>query len=407
MAYRWWLGAFLWFAASAAAGSHEFVIPLSQGKLSIRQVNAPIAQQLHLPNPPGVSELSLAGPAATDFLGAMNACLWRGCSMQLRGDTAVLRLTELAPESLCRRASRLTRIIAAEEYPAATAAQARRWGLALPGRVEPNRPLVVLVHGLDADRNDCVPIGELIRQSGWQVAYFSYPGDQPIDDSAALLARSMQDLRERFPQMRVDFVTHSMGGLIARDYVEGPGYAGGVDRLIMIAPPNHGSSWARLRSALSVQKNLDLRRDDADWRWSWLVTEGMGEAGSDLLPGSEFLTQLNARPRRSGVNYTIVAGNHSAVARVEADWIESLGSCVPTFARTWWGLRYCYRGLHDSAERMRTAAADTDGVVLVENVTIDGVKDFVILPADHRSLFLPEGGQAPAALPVVIDRLRR
>ncbi|HSZ57942.1 MAG TPA: alpha/beta fold hydrolase [Tepidisphaeraceae bacterium] len=407
MAYRWWFGASLWFAASAAAASHEFVIPLAQGKLSIRQVNAPIAQELHLPNPPGGGELSLADPAATDFLGAMNACLWRGCSMALRGDTAVLRLTELAPESLCRRASRMTRIIAAEEYPAATAAQARRWGLALPGRVEPNRPLVVLIHGLDADRNDCVPMGELLRQLGWQVAYFSYPGDQPIDDSAALLARSMRDLRERFPQMRVDFVAHSMGGLIARDYVEGLEYAGGVDRLIMIAPPNHGSSWAHLRSALSVQKNFDLRRDDADWRWSWLITEGMGEAGSDLLPGSEFLAELNARPRRAGVNYTIVAGNRSAVARVEADWIESLGSCVPAFARTWWGLRYCYRGLHDGAERMRTAAADTDGVVLVENVTIDGVKDFVILPADHRSLFLPEGGQAPAALPVVIDRLRR
>ena len=407
MSYRWWLGVVLSLCTSAAA-SQQYVVPLHQGKLWVSEINAPIARELHLPNYPTAAELDLNGPAATDVLCAMNAVLWHGCSMELRRDAAVVRLDGPSPaESLCRRLSRMTRIIAAEKRPADTAAQARRWGLSLPARVDTSRPLVVLVHGLDADRNDCIPIGELLRQRGLQVAYFSYPGDQPIDDSAALLGRSMHSLRARFRDLRIDIVAHSMGGLVARDYVEGPDYAGGIDRLIMVAPPNGGSKWAHLQTALSVQENYYLRRDEPDWRWTWVITEGMGEAGSDLLPGSDFLKQLNARPRRAGVKYTIIAGNRSAVARVEAELIEALGSCVPQFARGWWGFGHCYRGLHNEAEQLRTETGETDGVVSISSARIDGVSDCVIIPADHRALYLSDDGQPPAAWPVVKDRLTR
>ena len=42
---------------------------------------------------------------------------------------------------------RMTRIIAAERAPVATAAQARRWGLNIPDRINGNLPLVVQVGG--------------------------------------------------------------------------------------------------------------------------------------------------------------------------------------------------------------------------------------------------------------------
>jgi len=41
---------------------------------------------------------------------------------------------------------------------------------------------------------------------------------------------------------RVNIVTHSMGSLVARSYVQSADYANEVDNLIMIAPPNKGSS---------------------------------------------------------------------------------------------------------------------------------------------------------------------
>jgi pimeloyl-ACP methyl ester carboxylesterase len=402
-----WLAVLLVATSASAATSREYVIPLREGKLPVAQVNATVSRELHLLNFSSRDELDLRGSGAADTFCALNACLWRGSAIELRDDSAVLRLEELPAESLCRRASRMTRLIAAEKYPLATATQARRWGLSLPQRVDRNRPLVVLVHGLDADRNDCVPMGELLCQNGWQVAYFSYPGDQPIEDSAALLARSMHDLFQRFPGIHVNIVAHSMGGLVARDYLERPEYVGFVDRLIMVAPPNHGSSWAHLRSVLSAQENYYLRRDEPEWRWSWVITEGMGEAGSDLLPGSGFLTDLNARSRRAGVKYTIIAGNSSTVTEVEAALIESLGTCVPTFARTWWGFGYCYRGLHDKAERMRCEAGNSDGVVSLSSAALDGVSDLVVVHADHRALYLPDGKSAPAAWAVVKDRLSR
>ncbi len=41
---------------------------------------------------------------------------------------------------------------------------------------------------------------------------------------------------------QVNLVTHSMGSLVARSYVQSSSYANNVDNLIMIAPPNRGSS---------------------------------------------------------------------------------------------------------------------------------------------------------------------
>jgi pimeloyl-ACP methyl ester carboxylesterase len=380
---------------------------LHEGKARLAEINAPISHELGLLNFPTGDELDLSPTAAADSLCALNACLWRGCSASVRGNSLVLRLQDLPPESLCRRMSRMTRIITAEKHPQSTAVQARRWGLQLPQQLDPSKALIILIHRLDADRNNCIPIGELLHQQGFQTAYFSYPGDQPIDDSAALLAHSMGMLHDRFPHMQLSFVAHSMGGLVARDYVEGPNYLGHVQRLILVAPPNAGSSWAHLRPVLSAQENYYLRQGEPDWCWTWVITEGMGEAGSDLLPGSEFLLQLNRFPRRPGVRYTIIAGNKSDVSLVEANVVDSLSRWIPSFARTWWGIGRCYRGMQDKAERLRTGPDDSDGPVSLDSARLAGVSDFVVLAADHRSLYLSDAGKPPVAWAVINDRLRK
>jgi len=41
---------------------------------------------------------------------------------------------------------------------------------------------------------------------------------------------------------KVDIVAHSMGGLVARSYIQGNSYRNDVDQLIMLGTPNHGSS---------------------------------------------------------------------------------------------------------------------------------------------------------------------
>jgi pimeloyl-ACP methyl ester carboxylesterase len=394
-------------AAPLWAGTHQERVPLRNGHLQIHDLNAALCRSLRLPTCPAHDEVNLNGPAGPDFLFAVNACLWHGCSFRVvDNSTALLTIADdVNPAGKLDAVRRLSRVYVAEKAPHATAAQARNWGLSLPAAIDPNRPLAVLIHGLDSDRCDCAPLGELLQSSGQQIAYFSYPGDQPIADSAALLGRCLQRVRSTHPGLRIDIVAHSMGGLVARSYVEGPDYAGGVDRMILVAPPNHGSSWARFRSLLSIQENLYLRRVDPNWHWTWFVTEGLGEAGNELLPGSEFLMRLDAVPRRAGVRYTIIAGNHSSVSRVEGNCVAQIAGWFPTRTRGWWGFRRCYKGLTHVANRYHTETSDGDGPVSLASTRLTGVSDYIVLPADHVSLYMPVDGNPPVAWPVIRSRL--
>lgn len=391
---------------AAVAQTREYSIPLDHGILQIHDLNAALCNELHLPNCPDRGKVDLKAPLGSDFLLAVNACLWKGCSLEIRdASSAILHLQRSDSVSKIEAIRRLSRVYTAEKEPRTTAAQARNWGLLLPAEVDSSRPLVVLIHGLDADRSDCAPIGQLLLASGEQVAYFSYPGDQPIADSAASLGRALRQLQTKFPGLTIDIVAHSMGSLVARDCVEGPDYAGSVDRMILVAPPNHGSGWARLRTLLSIEENSHLRHDDPNWHWTWLVTEGLGEAGTDLLPGSDFLKHLNSRPRRLGVRYTIIAGNRSGVDRVEGNCVQRIANWIPRRSRNWWGVRNCYCSLEQRANRLHSRSGESDGPVALSSTRLSGVSDYVVLPADHISLYLPEDGNPPAAWPVIRQRI--
>lgn len=52
----------------------------------------------------------------------------------------------------------------------------------------------------------------------------------------------LDDALEHSDSGKVDIVAHSMGGLIARSYIQGETYRGDIDQLIMLGTPNHGSS---------------------------------------------------------------------------------------------------------------------------------------------------------------------
>src|SRR5438105_11707305 len=125
----------------------------------------------------------------------------------------------------------------------AKADQAKLWGLKLPPNLDQERPLVVLIHGLDSDSGVWSSMAKLLEDEHYQVAYFGFPSDGPIQDDADRLASEMAALHEAFPRLRVHLIGHSMGGLIARAYVEGGRYTQPVDHFIAIGPPNHGSPW--------------------------------------------------------------------------------------------------------------------------------------------------------------------
>jgi pimeloyl-ACP methyl ester carboxylesterase len=337
----------------------------------------------------------------------MNKSLGDGCRMTVDANALVLHVD---PDKLPHdidSAKLATRIFTATAAPKATAAQAKHFGLFLPNRVHTDRPLVILIHGLDTDGLDWTPLASLLKDAGYEVGYFGYPDDQPIADDADLLAQQMAMFREVFPTVKVNLVTFSMGALVARSYVEGNAYLGEVDHLIMMAPPNHGSTWARWRILLEWKEHVQLAYYDRDWSPTWMITDGLGEAGRDLRPGSAFLEHLNALPRREGVRYTIIEGDQHPVRCYTASIVEGTEHLIPQRVAGWWGFRQTRSALDSAATSLHSHTDKSDGPVTLASASLPGVNDVVRVHSDHASIFRPNGNNPPAAWETIKDRLSR
>jgi pimeloyl-ACP methyl ester carboxylesterase len=389
------------------AALHEVRLALREGQLPVGELSALLENHLHLPRLAlgGDRMIDLHSLAGSLFIKALDRSIGQGCAIEIHPDALVLRFDPEKLPASTDAARQAIRVFTAVAAPEATAAQNREYGLLLPQTVDPLRPMVILIHGLDCNRSNWGAMAALLEGQGYQVGYFSYPSDEPIADSGALLARHMRALREQFPRLPLDMVAHSMGALVARDYVEGDQYAGGIDHLILLAPPNHGSPWAGYRFLLEVQEHYNLWRHNPKWHWTWMITDGVGEAGRDLKPQSAFLQRLNERPRRAGVQYTILAGNRSSFACAEAACVAAPAGWVPGVARQWWGIRQCRSGLKHLARVIRGQKATGDGPVPLKSTRLQGVADVIVLPADHAELYCAINGAPPAAWEIIRERL--
>ncbi|MCA9285898.1 MAG: alpha/beta fold hydrolase [Phycisphaerales bacterium] len=276
------------------------------------------------------------------------------------------------------------------------------------------RRAVVLVHGFDDPGwtwGDMLP---RLNGRGYAVARFEYPNDGPIPASADLLGAELLALRAAGVE-RVDLVTHSMGGLLARDLLTRPQWYGGdarggprlpaIERLVMLGPPNHGSKMARL-APLSELKDQVVRWLVSDDGFGARPDDGNGEAAAQLLPGSSFLQELNRRPMPSHVRITIVAARFAPSSETVSKWIDRAkqalaGQSSDRAAK-----------LERAAEQLRGRAESTmdalgDGLVPIASVRLEGVDDFVIVNGDHLGMVArwKADSPEPPAIPIVLDRL--
>ena len=400
--------AILLTAPLAHAAPHEVRVPLHDGELRLGELSQVLCTELHLPACSlGLGTVDFKSLRRSDFVAGLNQALGEGCRVSVANDALVLHVDVDKLPRKCEAMSKALRVFTAIARPEATAAQAALYGLFMPEPFDPSRPLVVLLHGLDCNKANCTDMKALLIGDGYQVATFSYPSDQPIAESVAFFGKHMCDLRREYPQARVDILAHSMGGLVGRGYVEGDGYAGGIDRLIMVGPPNAGSGWAAWRILLEIQEHYQLWRHEPKWRASWMITDGFGEAGRDLKPGSKFLQELNARPRREGVRYTIVAGSQSPTRRVTGNCLSAAANCLTGRPAGWWGFRQCKSKLSGAAQSVREKMTGGDGPVKIESAKLAGVDDFVLVQADHATLYFASGQNPPAGWTAVRDRLAR
>ncbi|MGD9691112.1 MAG: lipase family alpha/beta hydrolase [Phycisphaerales bacterium] len=291
----------------------------------------------------------------------------------------------------------------------------------------PPSHVVLLIHGLDEPGNVWDDLAPMLRAQRHHVVRFDYPDDQPLRASGDELIAALARLRAR-GVTSVDLVCHSMGGLIARDVLTRPdayasdargnastaGALPAVERWIMMAVPHHGAPLARVRFIAEAREHLVrwFESDGMDPRQLLgFLKDGAGEAGADLLPGSDYLTDLAARPLPANVRITNVIGALADGQRqrlegvLHSDWIAKV---LPP----------------REVERL-TAALDSaseclgDGIVSVDSARLPGVEDEVVIPSLHRMLAkrplgeselletIGESPKAPDAARVILDRLRR
>ncbi len=426
----WMIGVSALMPALASGAPHETRIALKNGKVPFSEVSAALCRELNISSSRAarlpLGSVDLNGMKGPQFVSAVNGTLGDALRVSVTADALILHVDSDKLPRDGNTGRRAVRLFTAIEAPQSTAALQKHYGLHLPPihsmastgstgspragsassspAIDPRRPLVLLIHGLDSDSDMWGSLVDLLARDGRQVATFDYPSDGPIAEDTARLAAALTDLHRSYPTLRVDIIAHSMGGLVARDYIEGPHYRGGVDRLMMLGTPNTGSRWARWRCVLGVLQQYHMWRSNPDWSPSWIISDGLGEAGGDLMPGSPFLKDLNSRPRRTGVRYTIIAGNRCPVSQIAAECVGYTSGCVPRRASQWWGVRQCKAHLDHEAGELRERTGDSDGPVTLKSAALQGVSDFVIVPADHIALAC---GNPPVAWGVIRDRLSR
>ena len=131
-----------------------------------------------------------------------------------------------------------------------------RWVAAAPDHDTTVRPLVVLP-GLADNASIFTELKHALETCGaGPVVSFSYGWLEDVPTAAARLASQIEQLRTVTRADTIDIVGHSLGGLIARYYVQRLGGHPQVGKLVTIATPHGGTIAARLPSPLPVTRQL-------------------------------------------------------------------------------------------------------------------------------------------------------
>ncbi|MGW1184135.1 esterase/lipase family protein [Streptomyces drozdowiczii] len=177
--------------------------------------------------------------------------------------TALLRATALELVVLAGHALLYPTGITGERRPGRTPAArcapaAESVRTDIPPADGTERPPVVLLHGFIDNRSVFVLLRRSLARHGWRhLESLNYsPLTSDIRTAAELLDRHIEEICARTGHHRVDIVGHSLGGLIARYYVQRLAGDHRVRTLVTLGTPHAGTAVAPLAGALPIVRQM-------------------------------------------------------------------------------------------------------------------------------------------------------